>query len=76
MPQFILAFPLNKEIGESLALTETVTLAADAQSVIVPGCSVMFKVVRKEHVAGLSDIFREHQDISAEAAAAIVAALA
>jgi len=73
MPQFILAFPLNKEIGESLALTETVTLAADAQLVIVPGCSVMFKVVRKEHVAGLSDIFREHQDISADAAAAIEA---
>ena len=71
MPQFILAFPLTKEVGEPLALTETATLAADATSVIIPGCSVMFKVIRKEHVAGLADIFKEHQDISAEAAAAI-----
>ena len=48
MPQFILAFPLTKEINEPLALTETVTLAADAASVIIPGCSVMFKVIRKD----------------------------
>ena len=71
MPQFILAFPLTKEMGEPLAITETVTLAADASSVIIPGCGVMFKVVRKEHVAGLADIFKEHQDISSEVAAAI-----
>ena len=73
MPQFILAFPLTKEISEPLALTETVTLAADATSAIIPGCSVMFKVIRKERVAGLADIFKEHQDISAETAAAIEA---
>ena len=73
MPQFILAFPLTKEINEPLALTETVTLAADATSAIIPGCSVMFKVVRKEHVDGLADIFKEHQDIPAETAAAIEA---
>ena len=71
MPQFILAFPLTKEVGEPLALTESVTLAADATTAIVPGCSVMFKVIRKEHVAGLADIFREHKNISADAAAAI-----
>ena len=71
MPQFILAFPLMKEVGESIAVTETVTLAADTTSTIIPGCSVMFKVVRKEHVDGLADIFKEHQDISAETAAAI-----
>lgn len=71
MPQFILAFPLTKEVGEPLAITETVTLAADATSAIIPGCSVMFKVVRKEHVDGLADIFKEHQDISAETAAAV-----
>ena len=73
MPQFILAFPLTKEINEPLALTETMTLAADATSAIIPGCSVMFKVIRKERVAGLADIFKEHQDISAETAAAIEA---
>ena len=33
----------------------------------------MFKVVRKEHVDGLADIFKEHQDIPAETAAAIEA---
>ena len=54
MPQFILAFPLTKEVYEPLALTETVTLAADAASAIIPGCSVMFKVIRKERVAGLA----------------------
>ena len=71
MPQFILAFPLNKEVGEPVAISETVTLAADAASLIVPGCSVSFKVVRKEHVDGLAEIFKEHQDIPAELAAAI-----
>jgi len=71
MPQFILAFPLNKEVDEPVAISETVTLAADAASVIVPGCSVSFKVVRKEHVDGLAEIFKEHQDIPAELAAAI-----
>ena len=65
MPQFILAFPMTKEVGEPIALTETAMLAADATSAIIPGCSVMFKVVRKEHVPGLADIFKEHQDISA-----------
>ena len=73
MPQFILAFPMTKEVGEPLALTETAMLAADATSAIIPGCSVMFKVVRKEHVPGLADIFKEHQNISADAAAAIEA---
>ena len=33
----------------------------------------MFKVIRKERVPGLADIFKEHQDISADAAAAIEA---
>ena len=74
MPQFILAFPLMKEVGESIAVTETVTLAADTTSTIIPGCSVMFKVVRKEHVDGLADIFKEHQeDVPDEDAAAIEA---
>lgn len=71
MPQFILAFPLTKEVGEPIAVTETVTIAADAASVIVPGCSVLFKVIRKEHVDGLAGIFKEHQDISEEQVKAI-----
>ncbi|MCQ2097924.1 MAG: DUF4261 domain-containing protein [Fibrobacter sp.] len=56
---------------DSIVVNETVTIAADTKSVIIPGCSVMFNVVRKEAVPGLVDIFKEHQDISAEAAAAI-----
>ena len=72
MPQFILAFPMTKKVGEPLALTETVTLAADATSVIIPGCSVMFKVIHKEHVDGLADIFKEHQEeVSEDELAAI-----
>lgn len=74
MPQFILAFPLMKEVGEPIAVTETVILAAETTSAIIPGCSVMFKVVRKEHVDGLADIFKEHQeDVPDEDAAAIEA---
>lgn len=71
MPQFILAFPMNCGALDSIVVNETVTIAADTKSVIIPGCSVMFNVVRKEAVPGLVDIFKEHQDISAEAAAAI-----
>lgn len=71
MPQFILAFPMNVGAADIIAVTETMSIAADAKSIIIPGCSVMFNVVRKEHVDGLVDIFKEHQDISAEAAAAI-----
>lgn len=71
MPQFILAFPMNCNVSESIAVTETLSIAADSKTVIIPGCGVQFNVVRKEAVPGLVDIFKEHQDISAEAATAI-----
>ncbi len=71
MPQFILAFPMNCGVSDSIAVTETLSIAADAKTVIIPGCSVMFNVIRKDAVPGLVDIFKEHQDISAETATAI-----
>ena len=38
---------------------------------MVPGCTVSFKAVRKESAPGLSEVFKEHQEISAEDAANI-----
>lgn len=71
MPQFILAFPMNVDVAQPIAVTETATIAADAKTAIIPGCSVSFNVIRKEHVDGLADIFKEHQDVPAEDVAAI-----
>ncbi|PWJ71924.1 MULTISPECIES: hypothetical protein [unclassified Fibrobacter] len=71
MPQFILAFPMNVGVADNIVINENVSIAADAKSVMIPGCGVMFNVVRKDAVPQLLDIFKEHQDISAEAAAAI-----
>lgn len=73
MPQFVLAFPMNCDATAPVVINENVTLAADAKSAIIPGCSVMFNVIRKERVDGLAGIFKEHQDISAEIASAIEA---
>lgn len=63
MPQFILAFPMNVGAAEPIAVTETASIAADAKTAVIPGCGVMFNVVRKDHVDGLVDIFKEHQDV-------------
>lgn len=71
MPQFILAFPMNVGAAEPIAVTETASIAADAKTAVIPGCGVMFNVVRKDHVDGLVDIFKEHQDVPAEELAAI-----
>lgn len=71
MNQFVLAFPLPVAKEESFPLTETLSIAADAKTLLVPGCNVQFSVVRKEAAAGLSEIFNDHQEISAEDAAAI-----
>lgn len=71
MPQFILAFPMNVSAADSIAVTETVTIAADAKTVVIPGCGVMFNVVRKDRVDGLVEIFKEHQDVPAEDLATI-----
>ncbi len=71
MPQFVLAFPMNCGVNDAVKINENVSLAADAKNVIIPGCSVSFSVVRRDHVDGLADIFKEHQDIPAETFAAI-----
>lgn len=71
MPQFILAFPMNVGVADTIVINENVSIAADAKSVLIPGCGVMFNVVRKDAVPEVLDIFKEHQDISAEAADAI-----
>lgn len=71
MPQFVLAFPMNCDETSTVVINENVSIAADAKSVIVPGCTVMFNVVRKGRIDGLAEIFKEHQDISAEVVSAI-----
>ena len=61
MPQFILAFPMDCAVADSIVVNENVTIVADAKTAIIPGCTVSFNVVRKDHVDGLADIFKEHQ---------------
>ncbi len=71
MNSFVLAFPLTVAQDEPFAVTPSVTVEKDAASLMVPGCTINFKVIRKEAVAGLSDIFKEHEEISAEETSAI-----
>lgn len=71
MNKFVLAFPIPVLETENFMLTETVSVTPEAKTLMVPGCSVQFGVVRHPASAGLSEIFKEHQEISVEAAAAI-----
>ena len=71
MNQFVLAFPLPVAADEAFAVTETLQIAADAKTVMIPGCSVQFNVVRHPAAAGLSEIFKEHNELTAEETAAI-----
>lgn len=71
MPQFILAFPLNIAKEEPFKVTEFVTIAPDASSVLIPGCGVQFKVVRQAATPELSGIFAESGDVSVEESAAL-----
>lgn len=73
MPQFILALPMDCAADESIAINENLSIAPDAKTAIIPGCSVTFNVIRKPHVDGLADIFKEHQDVPAEELAKISA---
>lgn len=73
MNQFVLAFPIPVAVTDPFTITETVQVAADAKTLMVPGCSVQFNVVRHAAAVGLADIFKEHQTISAEEASAIEA---
>jgi len=71
MNSFVLAFPLNVAVDDSFTVVPGVSVEKETQSLMVPGCTMMFKVVRKEAVPGLSEVFKEHQEISAEESAAI-----
>ena len=71
MNQFVLAFPIPVPASEPFKVTDTVSVSPDAKTLLVPGCSVSFDVVRNGAAAGLSDIFKEHREISAEEASAI-----
>lgn len=71
MNRFVLAFPIPVGVAEPFKITDIVSVLADAKNVLVPGCNVRFDVVRNAPAAGLSDIFKEHREISAEEASAI-----
>ena len=71
MNQFVLAFPIPVAVADPFKITDVVSLSADAKNLLVPGCNLNFNVVRNAAAAGLSDIFREHREISAEEAGAI-----
>ena len=71
MNRFVLAFPIPVAVTEPFKITDVVSVGADAKNMHVPGCNVRFDVVRNAPAAGLSDIFKEHNEISAEEASAI-----
>lgn len=71
MNRFVLAFPIPVGVAEPFKITDIVSVLADAKNVLVPGCNVRFDVVRNAPAAGLSDIFKEHREISAEEAGTI-----
>jgi len=71
MNQFVLAFPIPVAVDEPFNVTENVQVPAEAKTVVLPGCSVQFNVVRNGAATGLSEIFAEHREVSTEEAAAI-----
>ena len=71
MNRFVLAFPIPVGVAEPFKITDVASVVADAKNLLVPGCNVRFDVVRNAPAAGLSDIFKEHREISAEEAGAI-----
>ena len=44
MNRFVLAFPIPVAPADVFPLTETVSVAADAKTLLVPGCAVNFEV--------------------------------
>ena len=73
MNQFVLAFPLSVAVDEPFAITENVRVLADTKTLMIPGCSVQFNVVRQEASADLLGIFREHCDLTEDEEKAIFA---
>jgi hypothetical protein len=72
MNQFVLAFPIPVAVDEPFAITETVQVNADTKTLMIPGCSVQFNVVRQGASADLLEIFKERDELSAEEEKAIV----
>lgn len=71
MNKFVLAFPIPVAEAETFKITDIVSVSAEATTLLIPGCNVRFEVVRKPASPSLSEIFREHNEISAEDASAI-----
>jgi hypothetical protein len=71
MNQFVLAFPIPVSADETFAITENVKVAADAKTVMIPGCSVQFNVVRQPAMADVLEIFKDHCELNAEEEKAI-----
>lgn len=71
MNKFVLAFPIPVAETEDFKISDVVSVSAEATTLLVPGCNVRFDVVRKPALPTLSEIFREHNEISAEEAATI-----
>jgi hypothetical protein len=64
MNQFVLAFPIPVAVDEVFAVTENVKIAADTKTVMIPGCSVMFNVVRQPASSEVLDLFKENCELT------------
>ena len=73
MNQFVLAFPIPVAVDEPFAITETVQVKADTKTLMIPGCSVQFNVVRQGASADLLSIFKERNDLTEDEEKAIAA---
>ena len=73
MNQFVLAFPIPVAVDEIFSITENVKVAADTKTVMIPGCSVQFNVVRQPASPDVLDIFKERNDLTEDEEKAIVA---
>jgi len=71
MNKFVLAFPIPVAETDVFKITDVVSVPADATSLLLPGCNVRFDVVRKPASPGLSEIFKEHREITPEESLAI-----
>lgn len=73
MSRFVLAFPISVAADEVFAITEHVKVAADAKTVMIPGCSVQFDVVRQPASPDVLEIFKERNDLTEDEEKAIAA---
>lgn len=73
MNQFVLAFPIPVAVDEPFAITETVQVNADTKTLMIPGCSVQFDVVRQPASPDVLEIFKERNDLTEDEEKAIAA---